>query len=452
MRQINDELLAFTETEEFKKQLNDKKLKVKDDARVTQTRKYRLITPLFGGGVEPKKNDLTKVIRETSIRGQLRFWWRALRGVGTLAQVKQREDAIFGNTNASSKVVVCVSGIQAQETNRSVAFSVGTNPNNHKPQVNSSSEIAPYAAFPLLPEKDERKVVGWQSETVWSKIEFTLQLAYPKGFLLEDAVTKVQIDVDAEAEIQAALWGWETFGGLGGRTRRGFGALSRSDIVPTLSTQINSTILGGLKQHLIPMHETSTISFPRIKSLVLNDNFVTRTFRTAHSDNCLNAWKHLVNSLQSFRQSRVRIAGRAKPSVSHWPEPDQIRRIAKRSDGRQFAHTPSHPVHSFPRALFGLPIIFEFPQTNEPTKSELKLAEYSRLASPLILRPIACADGEAVAVGLILDTPPMPTLELKGYRTTVSSDLVPDDVKHIKPMNDSSTTQINVLKSFLKTI
>ncbi len=40
------------------------------------TREYHicLITPLFGGGVEPGENDLTFPIRETSIRGHLQFW------------------------------------------------------------------------------------------------------------------------------------------------------------------------------------------------------------------------------------------------------------------------------------------------------------------------------------------------------------------------------------------
>ena len=32
------------------------------------------------------------------------------------------------------------------------------------------------------------------------------------------------------AEIEAALWAWETFGGLGARTRRGFGALHLLEI------------------------------------------------------------------------------------------------------------------------------------------------------------------------------------------------------------------------------
>ena len=36
-----------------------------------------VITPLFGGGAEPGVADLLAPVRASSIRGHLRFWWRA---------------------------------------------------------------------------------------------------------------------------------------------------------------------------------------------------------------------------------------------------------------------------------------------------------------------------------------------------------------------------------------
>src|SRR5438128_2380167 len=85
-------------------------VKLRDNQeRITQVRRYRLITPLFGGGVQPKEVDPIKAIRETGIRGQLRFWWRATRGTGTLAEMKQREDALWGSAGASGSVASLVS-------------------------------------------------------------------------------------------------------------------------------------------------------------------------------------------------------------------------------------------------------------------------------------------------------------------------------------------------------
>src|SRR5579862_2869390 len=40
----------------------------------------KVVTPLFGGGVDPGENDPHTLIRGTAIRGHLRFWWRATRG------------------------------------------------------------------------------------------------------------------------------------------------------------------------------------------------------------------------------------------------------------------------------------------------------------------------------------------------------------------------------------
>jgi CRISPR-associated protein Cmr1 len=73
-------------------------------------RKYELITPLFGGGVEAKKNDDITLISGKTIRGHLRFWWRATRGGqfggGTegLKRMKEREAEIWGAASTPDKL------------------------------------------------------------------------------------------------------------------------------------------------------------------------------------------------------------------------------------------------------------------------------------------------------------------------------------------------------------
>src|SRR5262245_40700865 len=65
---------------------------------IVQHRRYELITPLFGGGAEPRESDLDMVVRGSEIRGQLRFWWRACRGkaYASLQALKAREDQLWG--------------------------------------------------------------------------------------------------------------------------------------------------------------------------------------------------------------------------------------------------------------------------------------------------------------------------------------------------------------------
>src|ERR671926_1469036 len=91
-----------------------------DASVIRQTRKYKLLTPLFGGGVEPGVNDEVTPISGKAIRGHLRFWWRATRGGqhGKLDEMKKAEVSIWGgvgddDTGQPSTVQVVVNIISA---------------------------------------------------------------------------------------------------------------------------------------------------------------------------------------------------------------------------------------------------------------------------------------------------------------------------------------------------
>jgi CRISPR-associated protein Cmr1 len=79
--------------------LNKKRAGTETVELLTQVREYELLTPLFGGGVEAATADPVTVIRGSSVRGQLRFWWRACRGGqfnGDLKQMKKAENLLWG--------------------------------------------------------------------------------------------------------------------------------------------------------------------------------------------------------------------------------------------------------------------------------------------------------------------------------------------------------------------
>ena len=112
----------------------------------------------------------------------------------------------------------------------------------------------------------------------------------------------------------------------------------------------------------------------------------------------LEAWKVAVDALKTFRQGAGvgRNPGRHhRPGRSRWPEPDAIRR---RTGRHAPGHEPQHPVNDFyPRAAFGLPIVFHFKDKDDPGTGRdesppvLVPNRGDRMASPLILRP--CFDG-----------------------------------------------------------
>jgi CRISPR-associated protein Cmr1 len=67
------------------------------------------------------------------------------------------------------------------------------------------------------------------------------------------------------------------------------------------------------------------------------------------------------------------------------------------------------PDNAFPRALFGLPIIFHFKDRNDPQDTELSChrgrERKNRMASPLIIKPLALAEDRAVSMVMVLDAP-----------------------------------------------
>ncbi|MCW4645216.1 type III-B CRISPR module RAMP protein Cmr1 [Bacillus safensis] len=79
-----------------------------------------LVTPMFGGGPQSNSIDQDRPIRESAIRGHLRFWWRATRGAvcKNANELSKREAEIFGHTEKSSLIKVIVEEI-FKEKNKS---------------------------------------------------------------------------------------------------------------------------------------------------------------------------------------------------------------------------------------------------------------------------------------------------------------------------------------------
>lgn len=397
--------------------------------RVVQIRKYRLVTPLFGGGVMPRENDPSKLIRETSVRGQLRFWWRAMRASGTIGEMKAREDEIFGS-----------GGEDARQSKLFVKVRV-TNTGNEKDifrlegerikAIDEWAKIA-YAAFALQPSREEQRA-GVMPKKVREKVEFEVELSFPE---------------DLRSEVEAALWAWETFGGIGGRTRRGFGAIELLQIKENGQQQsvkkyrketAEHQIREDLKKHLLP-NKACHAELPHLSEETV--------FRIRAAKDVKEAWEVAVEKLRSFRQFRrdKKTVKESPYGKSQWPEPDEIRRLS--------GNLQPSIVGKFPRAVFGLPIIFHFPQEGGAIPdATLKPKEFDRLASPLILRPIACEDG-AVAIALILETPRLPKggleLEVENKKLDVDAELDSKEAAALtKDGLDVLQNKTDVLEAFL---
>ena len=379
----------------------------------TITRNYELVTPLFGGGVETRLADPVTTVRASEIKGQLRFWWRAVcgwRAEGKLEKLLELEESIWGGVTrrkSASKVHLVLEIVDHGQDKKPFELVPGKNfPKN-------LAHIAPgYLAFPLQPTKRDRTIYP-----VRTGVRFKLTLTFPKSY---------------KKDVVAALWAWETFGGVGGRTRRGFGAVVRE----------------GSK---LP-------SLERIKKkleLFIQGDAWPNGVPHLHPDGLFylfsGSWQELAEAYKNFRQWRDGPRGRSK-----WPEPDEIRRlVGTHSPG----HEPRHPVRKFPRGQFGLPIVFHFKDEKrdpkdkkhrEPPDSTLKGETLERLASPLGFKPLSKKGPVLVYVLEGNRRLPEPyVLEVGGRTFNVEVLLDKDEALKIEPLKEAGG-EPDPVKAFIK--
>jgi len=77
----------------------------------TVTFSCETITPMFMYGADGK----TPELRPASIKGVMRFWWRAINGDLPLDDLKKQEDEIFGNTEKKSSFSIKIKNYRFQD-------------------------------------------------------------------------------------------------------------------------------------------------------------------------------------------------------------------------------------------------------------------------------------------------------------------------------------------------
>ena len=303
-----------------------------------QTYQCTLVTPMYGGGVKAGEVDKEMPIRASSIRGQLRFWWRIACGHKYENDLFAQETAIWGGIGEKEAKVSQVE-IRVKPLNLS------------NPTIKTVDEFKRSSSIGI-------KYVLGSVNGPSSKLPSILANKQNINFLIEIyCPEKVKTDVD-----MALRW-WASFGGIGSKTRRGFGAVKVEGIEPIPLTTFD-------------LEQTS-------KGCKLGD--IKKQYDTAQE-----AWEAALKQLYNYRQKpnvgrKQQYSGKA--GRSFWPEADQLRHLTGKNDnGRHMPEFEKNLI--FPRAAFGLPIKFQFPGKNdEPYDMTLQLIDSERMASPVIIRP-----------------------------------------------------------------
>ena len=397
----------------------------------TKIYEVQVITPIFGGGAEAGVNDPVTLIRPSSIRGHLRFWWRATRGAKckTVAELRQREGEIWGSVDNPSPVTIEVEKL-----------SIGVPKKRSYPDYGFPDKFGPeaYALFSAKENNSDIICEGFSFSLIvrWLKHDKLQRIREKENeeLLRLNKPTKEKYIDDIGPDVDEALRVWINFGGIGGRTRRGCGALFNEQLA--------------------------------IKSIEDLHGYSFGLLYKLGSEDSLDAWSQSVQTIKDFRQSfrgpkhkkqihtRRGVRTISAFGRSYWPEPDSIRKITgcalKPPNINNFDHSiPQTPTKFFPRAELGLPILFHFADGpgKKPAMSNLDPPDVmlvpiapdgkdgTRMASPVITRPLKLATGKHIAMIVILNSQNLPQLRLVG-----NSPNLPYDIMQYKIINTALTS------------
>jgi CRISPR-associated protein Cmr1 len=385
-------------------------------------RTIEVVTPMFGGGVALnsdenkrflKEPDRVTLVRGASVVGQVRFWWRALYGarLSSLEVMRDAEALLFGAASSPGEVALRLEGTNELRAEPVKVWSSISKPRDDgspgpwNPQVEPGLEALAYGAFALQAKAGSPvKVESGTPQRICGT--FVANWTVP---LHLEALERVTGQGDAAAQLRLAVDAWLLFGGLGGRTRRGFGAVASKD---GMSIQ---ELAEGLRELDSRLGSSGLPGVPMVKSEGLTTGREYSSAKDAHFA--------ALGALRRFRQGvgTGRNEGKSpnRPGRSFWPEAHAIRELtSERNPAHAVSmHTPA--VRKFPRALFGMPIIFHFQGGGDPKDAQLVPEGRSRMASPLILRPISLGHGRWAAGCIFLSDSARNNLkvELKGSRT-----------------------------------
>lgn len=359
-----------------------------------------IVTPLFGGGTTAEQFDPERPVSGQSVRGHLRFWWRAC-----YAPAFATPDALFA---AESALWGAVGDGQAAGPSaldvRVEIVSAGKQETNQRGRRVWKQGYPGYALFPFQ-ESNQKKT----ADPCLTGVVFRLVIEPARHVTAQQAS-------DLEASVKNAARAWLAFGGLGARTRRGCGSLwcATKGFMPTSFDDIQDWArkLAHTGNHNPPV--------PRLSG--------ARIVLGSRPTDPLRAWNEAVRTLQQFR--------RGNSGASLWPEAQAIRNAAQGQDpGAGY----------FPRADLGMPILFQQMGIDPPPQLTPSFADRDRdrMASPLIVKPLALAQDKAVPMVMLLNAPhiwemdPQPvTLKVGNdtYRLTSSQIFDVERSRNVPPL------------------
>jgi len=342
----------------------------------------RLITPLFGGGYESREVDPVCIIRPATVRGHLRYWWRALYG-GQFSNAKElfkAEAHLWGAAAlekhpATGKVRLQVTQVRSGGNTVTI--------DNFKPR-GSPARVGPEAQYLLYPFQAQRQQ-NLPPAKGYPNVEFTLHVSFDKS-----------LSASQRQQVENALKAWIAFGGIGGRTRRGCGALT---VTKEQGRWLPPADVERRKQwfrQLLPAGEPPKP--PRLAHLsgarIVCGNPTGQAVSVLHD---------LGSFWAAFRKGHVGSKPYTPMEGCRWSD--------YRKELLRFNRLQGSTI-SLAKPFFGLPIVYQSFR-NAPYAPTIESSETGRMASPVILKPLALANGQVCPMCVVLWAPVPTSVRIK---------------------------------------
>lgn len=371
---------------------------------------YRLSTPLFCSGADPGQPEL----RLPSFKGVLRYWWRALawcRYGGSLQAVKEGEDTLFGAVGVGRSRVsmrfLLRKGAEGQSLRKGDVLTVRRQAAGSGAVVGEGARYLGYGVMEASYRKNT-KAGQLTRACLPAPLDFTVQLGVRNP------------GEDGLRLLEGALMALGTIGGMGAKSRKGYGSL----VLQSLRTD-------GEERWDAPQSMDDLGQAIRQFSKYCNKS--ARPEFTAFSSGARHV---LLSSGKGEPLELLDLVGRELVGYRSWGRGGQL--FGKESeknfkDDHDLMKQPARDRKTHPRRIaFGLP--HNYGRGNEVGPGDGNL---DRRASPLFIHIHQCGD-QPVAVLSFLPAQFLPQSNDKSPCISVGGQKVVQKPEHelYKPIHD----------------
>ncbi len=301
------------------------------------------VTPMFMGGADPRQSEL----RAPSIKGAMRFWWRAMNGHLALDELRRQEAEIFGGSGEN----------QARRSSVSLRITPAVIPAQDKKE-NLWDELD------KISKGKSYKSPSPKSDGIFYLLYSGMMPNQEKAYIRTGFPFKLIFRFDKEENLKHAVAGWWCsvyFGGFGSRARRGGGNLR------IISIEDKSNKLKTLLLDFIAKGNTSEEVANWLKA-----NFTV-------AKNIVNEGKEIlsISDYSNLIGSKFIIAQTYKET---WIESlNEIGQIFKK-------FRTGHKSEVYDTAVFGLPILHRNRHITVKGRGKDHNQVFERRSSPLIFK------------------------------------------------------------------